>query len=146
MQSIYVSLFFLLCDGDGCEQEPVDLSSKLPIPTLINSIRLVSMRGWDLMTCRGDDRGASTCSCTTPSACTPSSPSLFPSRRLAYLSHEQKGLVPTLTELLQDLNNDAFVLRSARTLIGRVSGHDTQNIVNAFGGGVHDDGNMMNVA
>lgn len=37
---------------------------------------------------------------------------------------EQKGLVPTLTELLQDTSKDPFVLRAARTLIGRVSGRE----------------------
>lgn len=34
---------------------------------------------------------------------------------------EQKGLVPTLTDLLQDTSEDPFVLRAARTLIERVS-------------------------
>lgn len=64
------------------------------------------------------------------------------------LDGEQKGLVPTLTELLQDLSNEAFVLRSARTLIGRVSGHDaTNNVPSVFGGtGGYDGSNMMNVA
>ncbi|CAM9255832.1 unnamed protein product [Scytosiphon promiscuus] len=33
----------------------------------------------------------------------------------------RKGLVPTLTELLQDTSNDPFVLQAARTLVGRVS-------------------------
>lgn len=37
---------------------------------------------------------------------------------------EQKGLVPTLTELLQDTSNDPFVLQAARTLVGRVSARE----------------------
>ncbi|CAM9536402.1 unnamed protein product [Pylaiella littoralis] len=36
----------------------------------------------------------------------------------------RKGLVPTLTELLQDTSKDPFVLRAARSLIGRVSGRE----------------------
>lgn len=51
---------------------------------------------------------------------------------------EKKGLVPTLTELLQDTSQDPFVLRAARTLIGRVSDR-ADNIP-----GVHDS--TMNVA
>eukprot|EP00903_Cladosiphon_okamuranus_P015217 g14064.t2 len=34
----------------------------------------------------------------------------------------RRGLVPTLTELLQDTSKDPYVLRAARALIGRVSG------------------------
>ncbi|CAM9462903.1 unnamed protein product, partial [Ectocarpus fasciculatus] len=41
------------------------------------------------------------------------------------LAAYRKGLVPTLTELLQDTSRDPFVLRAARTLIGRVSARES---------------------
>lgn len=57
-------------------------------------------------------------------------------------TNEQKGLVPTLTELLQDTSKDPFVLRAARSLIGRVSGREE-----GFGApGVVDGSTTMDVA
>lgn len=79
-------------------------------------------------------------------------PSLSPSLRLslfvmdALRTNEQKGLVPTLTELLQDVQNEAFVLRSARTLIARVSGREANGTGNSIIGnafGVAEDDQMM---
>ena len=57
--------------------------------------------------------------------------------------NEQKGLVPTLTELLHDTKEDPFVLRAARTLIERVS---DQEGVTAASGAFEGYDSLMNVA
>lgn len=58
----------------------------------------------------------------------------------------QKGLVPTLTELLQDTSKDPFVLRAARALIGRVSGALIGREREAYGASAIDGSATMDVA